>query len=316
MSIYNLIDNAETIIISGHIRPDGDCAGSCLAAYTIIKDKYPNKQVDICLEPILDSMRVLANANEIKENIHPDIRYDLFMAFDCGDVERLGNKMTPVFNNAKETVNIDHHISNTRFANHNIVDLDASSTAEIVFDLFGEVNITREAAELIYIGILHDTGNLRHSNTTPKTLKIIGSLFEKKINFSKLIDDMFLARSYEQVKATGIALSKAKRIIDNKVIYSAISMKELEEIGATTKDTGVIIDSLRVVSGVEVSIFIYEVNEEEKKVSFRSNEIVDVCLICQQFGGGGHIRASGCTMRGTVEEIIAKVKPFIEEQLS
>jgi phosphoesterase RecJ-like protein len=314
LDVYKLLQHSNSILVSGHVRPDGDCIGSCLATYTIIKERYPEKRVEIYLEPILDSMKSLKNANEIIDDIDLNFQWDLFISLDCGDIERLG-KLAPVYKKARHTLNIDHHISNNNFGEYNVVELNASSTCEIVYDLFGDENISLEVAEMLYIGILHDTGNLRHSSTTPKTLITVAKIFAKGIKFSQIIDEMFLTKTFEQTKLIGIALNKAKRVLDDKVIYSEITTNDLKEAFASVKDTGVIIDNLRVVKGIEVAIFIYELPDGEKKVSLRSNELVDVCSICQQFGGGGHVRASGCTLSGTAEEIVDKLVPLIKAQL-
>jgi len=317
-SIENELLNAKKVAIAGHIRPDGDCIGSCTALYLYLNDCRKDlglNQVDVYLEPFGQEFNILSGTEDIRHNCDYDDVYDLFISLDCSSPDRLGCAVK-YFNSAKRTVCIDHHITNVRFADINHVVADASSTCEVLFNLMDSERISREIAQSLYIGIVHDTGMFKNSSTSDKTMEIAARLLRKGIDFTRLIDETFIQKSYMQLQILGKCLIESMLIIDGKVIVSSIDRKTLDFYGASFADLNGIIDQLRTAKGCEVAIFIYETNDNEHKVSLRSNGIVDVSKIAYHFGGGGHIRAAGCTMVGTVQDIINNLTPHIEEQLS
>lgn len=308
---------AEKIAVAGHIRPDGDCIGSCLALYQYLKDNkkdFKLKQIDVYLEPFGNEFRILKGVEEIKHSYDSDEVYDLFISLDCGSLDRLGGAMK-YFMTAKDTINIDHHISNNLFARTNHVIAGASSTSEVLYDLFDEGKITKEIAEDLYAGIINDTGVFKHSNTTGKTMMAAAKLIEKGIDFSNLIDEAFLGKTYMQNQLLGRCLMESILVLGGKVIVSYASRKMLDFYEASHSDLEGIIDQLRATKGTEVAIFIYESDFQEFKVSLRSNGEVDVSRIAIYFGGGGHIKAAGCTMRGSAHDVINNLTLHIEAQL-
>ena len=181
--------DAKTVAIAGHVRPDGDCAGSCLATYNYIKNYFPHVKVDLYLEPIPNIFKFMKRSEEILSEWPDDRKYDLFIAQDCGDAKRLGNA-AKYFESAEHTICVDHHVSNQNFAEHNYIFPDASSTCELIFELLPDERIDREIAECIYTGMVHDTGVFQYSCTSRKTMEIAGKLIEKGINFPKIVDWM------------------------------------------------------------------------------------------------------------------------------
>lgn len=313
--ILNEINESKTIGIAGHVRPDGDCVGSCMALYLYLKNNLPDTfQIDVYLEEIPKRYDIIKDINVIKQVNENNTIYDLFISLDSGSLDRLGMAET-YFNQAKTTINIDHHISNTEFGIDNHVIPDSSSTCEVLFELFDEDKIDQDVATALYLGIIHDTGVFKHSNTTKKTMNIAGKLIEKNVPFSKMIDETFYMKNYVQNQILGRCLLKSMLILDNKCIVSYLSKNEMELYGATSSDLDGVIDQLRVTEGVEVAIFLYELDFHEFKVSMRSNGIVDVRKIVAHFNGGGHTKAAGCTMRGTVHDVINGLTGYIECQL-
>lgn len=313
--ILNEINESKTIGIAGHVRPDGDCVGSCMALYLYLKKNLPATiQIDVYLEAIPKRFDMIKDINVIKQVNETNTVYDLFISLDSGSLDRLGMAET-YFNQAKTTINIDHHISNTKFGISNHVISDASSTCEVLFDLFDEDKIDQDIATALYLGIIHDTGVFKHSNTTKKTMNIAGKLIDKNVPFSKMIDETFYMKNYVQNQILGRCLLKSMLILDNKCIVSYLSKNEMELYGATSSDLDGVIDQLRVTEGIEVAIFLYELDFHEFKVSMRSNGIVDVRKIATNYNGGGHIKAAGCTMRGTVHDVINGLTGYIECQL-
>lgn len=303
----------KSAAIAGHVRPDGDCVGSCLATYNYIKNKFPEIDVALYLEEIPNKFRFLTGADEIVHSCEADKTYDLFLAQDCGDEKRLGGAAR-YFQTAKKTICVDHHISNESFADENYIFPHASSTSELVFELIGEENITKEIAECIYLGIVHDTGVFQYSCTSAKTMQIAGKLMETGIDFSKIIDDTFYIRTFEQNQILGKAMLNSRRYSDNRIIASVVTCQDMQEYHVMPRHLDGIVNQLRITRGVEAAVFLYENEDYTYKVSTRSNGLVDVAALAVKFGGGGHARAAGFSMEGEPQEIIKIIVAEIEKQ--
>ncbi len=311
------IIGSKKIAIAGHIRPDGDCVGSCTALYLYLtqnREKLGITKIDVYLEPFGNEFDILEGTKEIKHVYETEEHYDTFISLDCGSLDRLGNALK-FYDTADKTINIDHHISNQSFGKVNHVVADASSTCEVLYTLMEEEDITKEVAAALYVGIIHDTGVFKHSNTSEKTMNIAGKLISKGIDHSMLIDESFYAKTYIQNQILGRCLMESILVLEGKVVFAALSRKMLDFYEATTADLDGIIDQLRVTRGTEVAIFIYETDMREYKVSMRSNGEVNVSKIAVYFGGGGHIRAAGCTLHGSVHDVINNITAHIEAQM-
>lgn len=310
----SLLTGVKTVAIAGHIRPDGDCAGSCLATYNYIKNNYPNIQVTLYLQPIPNIFKFLQRSEEIEHSCEEDHVYDLFIAQDCGDTGRLGDA-AKYFDTAKKTVCIDHHVSNDSFADENYIFPNASSTSELIFGLLDEQKITKQIAECIYVGMVHDTGVFQYSCTSAKTMEIAGKLMEMGIDFSKIVDETFYTKTFEQNQVLGQALISSKRYLNDKVIASVISAEDMEKYHVLPKHLDGIVNQLRVTKDVEVAVFLYENEDGSYKASTRSNGLVNVADLAVKFGGGGHNRAAGFSMEGEPEAIIETIVAEIAKQL-
>ena len=308
------LEGVQTVAIAGHVRPDGDCVGSCLATYNYIKDNYPKIEVALYLQPIPNIFKFLSRADEIMHSCEEDKTYDLFIAQDCGDLKRLGDA-AKYFETAKKTICVDHHVSNDNFADENYIFPYASSASELVFGLIGEKSITKKIAECIYVGMVHDTGVFQYSCTSAKTMEIAGKLMEMGIDFSKIVDETFYTKTFEQNQILGKALLNSRLLLDGKMIASVITMGEMKQYHVLPKHLDGIVNQLRVTKGVEAAVFLYENEDGSYKVSTRSNGLVNVAELAVKFGGGGHERAAGFSMEGTPEDLINKVAFEIEKQL-
>lgn len=307
------IETAETIAIIGHIRPDGDCVGSCLGLYNYISDNYSEKKVDVYLQPIMEKFMFLNGAASIKNNDDGTV-HDLAISLDCGDRDRHG-EFTEVYGRAKDTVCLDHHRSNQGFGKYYYCDPDASSTCEVLYRHIDDEKISYNCAEALYLGIIHDTGVLKYPSTSEETMKCAGKLMSKGVRTQYIIDETFYKVNYNQNRLTGRALLDAKLYLGGKVISTCITTDIFEEYNATKSDTDGIIDKIRVTDGVEVAIFVYQLSDDVYKFSLRSVSYVDVSTISVAFGGGGHMRAAGFEAKGSYEENFNKVLSMIEEQL-
>lgn len=315
-SITEVLENVKTVAITGHVRPDGDCAGATLGLYNYIKENMPELDVDIYLEPISDSFRFLKGTNDIKTAKVEDKVYDVFFVLDCGDLERVADFTVKLIENAHNTVCIDHHMTSKGFAKVNHVLPKISSACEVLFELLCEGKISKNVAECLYLGMVHDTGVFKYQSVTRRTMEIAGILMEKGIDFTSIIDDTFYRKSYVQNKMMGIALCDSKLLLDGKLIYSYLPLETLKENNIPGRDLNGVIDQLRFTEGVEVAMFIYDLQDGSKKVSLRSVDKVDVNAIANEFMGGGHIRAAGFTVKMTCDEIIEKVSLLVNCQIN
>ena len=307
------VQTAQTIAISGHMNPDGDCIGSCLGLYTYIVEQYPEKEVTLFLEPVQDKFSFLKYADQITQEKKIDGPYDLFFSLDCSDTDRL-HDFKGYFEEAKYKICVDHHFTNEGFGDLRFIVPDASSTCEVLFDMFDWDKISLECAQDLYMGIVHDTGVFKHTNTTRKTMETAGALLEKGIHSEDIIDRTFYKKSYVQNQILGRALLESVLFYDGKCIFSSVTRDEMDFYGVTGRELGGIIEQLRLTDGVEVAIFLYETGDNEYKVSLRSKKEIDVSRIAACFGGGGHIRAAGFNAKGTVYEIVNRIGEMIEQQ--
>lgn len=313
-AIEEYLKGVKKVGMAGHIRPDGDCVGSCLGLYTYIKRNFKDIQVDLYLEPIPEKFEFLKYSEEIKNEFSKEIQYDLFISLDSSELDRLG-MFIPYFEKAKKTLCIDHHISNSKFADENIVYPTYSSASEVVYTILDEEKIDYDIACALYLGIVHDSGVFKYSNTSAQTMCIAGKLMEMGIPFTSIIDDTFYSKTYIQNQILGRALSESVVFYEGKCIFSIIRKNIMDFYGIDSKDLDGIVEQLRITKGVECAIFLYEVSELEYKVSLRSKELLDVSVIATHFGGGGHIRAAGFNMKGTPHDVINNISEQISLQL-
>ncbi len=310
----DMIRDAGTIAMAGHIRPDGDCVGSCLAVYNYIKENYPEKECFAYLDHVPERFRFLPHADQIRHPGKKPKQVDLFLALDCADQARL-DSAEPIFLNAKKTICIDHHISNPGFAHENYVFPDASSASEIVFETMKPDAISKNTAECLYVGIVCDTGVFQYSCTSAHTMQIGGVLMDKGINYPRLVDHVFFQKNYTQKKMLGRTLEKSSLYLNGKVIASHITQEDMKEMGAIGADLDGIVSELRSTKGVEVAIFLHEEKNGDIKVSLRSAEYIDVAKIAGAYGGGGHARAAGATVKMEPDVILSELCEAISQQM-
>ena len=309
--LLNLIEDAKTIGIFGHIRPDGDCVGSCLGLYNYIQDNY-DAEVTVYLEKIPDKFSFLKGADAICHE--PESRVlDLAISLDCGDRDRHGS-FYELFGMAKKSACLDHHRSNQGFGDYYYCDADASSASEVLFRHIDPENISLACAECLYLGIVHDTGVFKYSACTKDTMQVAGELLAHGVDAQKIIDDTFYRVSYKQNLLMGQAMVNAKLALSGQVVYTFVTKEMFDSFGCGKEETDGIVDRIRVIDGVEVAIFVYQLGDA-MKVSLRSIRKVNVSKIAVAYGGGGHIRAAGFEVTGDFDTVVADIIKMIEEQL-
>lgn len=326
LDIVNECKQANSIGITGHINPDGDCVGSTLGMWQFLTKVFPDKKVKVLLEQPQDIFSFIHGMDEIivmEEGVVSEEKqtqdcFDVMIVMDTV-IERTGNAQSYI-QQADKVINIDHHISNPGQGDVWLVNPKASATAEVVYELITQTDayrvfLDKELAQTLYIGIIHDTGVLQYSNTSPRTLRIVADLTEFGFDFTSIIDETFYEKTALHSKMMGMALNEAYLALDGQVIVSVIEHETIEKLGVTKKELGGIVSQLRYVKGVDVSVFLYAMKPNQFKVSLRSRSVVDVAKVCAVFGGGGHVRAAGCNMEGASEEIVELILKEIARQI-
>lgn len=306
--------NVKYVAIGGHIRPDGDCIGSCTALALYIMRNCPEVEVTVYLEEIPIIYKQITKGIDFKHSIEDNKIYDEFFCLDCAS-DRLGFSQS-LYNSAKHTINVDHHITNTGSGDENFIDDTAAATSEILFSLFDKEKLDRDIAQALYVGIIHDTGVFQYANTSPKTMEIGAILISYGFDFPRLIEETFYQKTFLQTKTLAVALLKAQKHLDGKCVSSYIDLEFMKEEGITTQDFDGIVNQLRNITGVECAIFIYEQEDGNKKVSLRSTDRVNVAKITSSFGGGGHKMAAGCSMQGEIESIVEIIVAAVFNELA
>ncbi len=312
--IEEVLEQVNTLAIAGHIRPDGDCIGSCMGLYNYIRENYPAIAVDVYLEQPGQVFSYIPGIEEVRTTCSPDAVYDEIIALDLSTLERMG-VIGGLFSKAKKTVCIDHHVSNTGYADINWVQSQSSSAAEVLYTLLDPAKISARTAACIYTGIVHDTGVFQYATTTPKTMRIAADLMETGIAFHKIIEESFYQKTYIQNQVMGRVLAESIMLLGGACIAGVLKKKDLIFYGVKGHDLDGIISQLRLTKGVEVAMFLYELDTMNYKVSLRSSGKVDVNQVASYFGGGGHVRAAGCEIKGTAYDVINNLARQIEEQL-
>ena len=312
--IANELAEVNTVAIAGHVRPDGDCVGSCMGLYLYLKENYPEIATDVYLELPGEQFSFLSCFEEIKTAYEPGKVYDLLITLDVSDKNRIGVALEG-YETAKKRVCIDHHISNRGLGDVNEIRPNASSTCEVLYTLLEEEKVSKVVAEALYTGMVHDTGVFQYSCTSPETMRIAAKLMEKDIPFTKIVEESFYEKTYVQNQILGRCLMESILIMDGKCVIGVVKKKMMDFYHVEPKDLDGVVQQLRVIKGVEVAIFIYEVKPQEFKVSLRSKGKVNVNEVASYFGGGGHVLAAGCTFHGSVYDVMNNLLEIIEKQL-
>lgn len=312
MKLSEVISNSAQILIIGHLRPDGDCFGAGLSLLHIA-DKF-NKDADFVCDSEFSQQYAFMHGFERAGNLRFS-NYDTVICVDCGDEKRLG-KYIKQFSQAKVTVNIDHHITNTNFAKENIVIPTASSTCEILGNIYlAEGLMDKITAELIYTGLSADTGHFAHANTTKEVFELAVKLFEYEIDAFNVVKHLYRSLSYNKLMLTMRAIESMRFFLDQKICIIFIKKSDLEELNCKLEDTEGVINYGINLEKVEIAACICESAENSYKVSFRSKNI-DITNVAVKFGGGGHKYAAGCMLFGNFEDVLEKTSNALISELS
>lgn len=311
MTLDNIIEEikkAESIIILTHINPDGDAIGSSLAMYAALKKI--GKEADVVIPEYSKMYNFLPNIEVLKKEAR-DIKYDLAISLDCGDIKRL-NGFSECFENAEFKISIDHHGINTMFADLNFVNPLAPACAQILITVIEElgVKIDKDIGTCLLTGIITDTGGFKYPATSAETFEFTAELLNLGINVSEIYKRVLQTMSKPSFNLRKKAINRLELLENDKIAFTYITRDDLEETMAEEGDHEGIVEIGRDIEGVEISIFLKEEQENFFKISLRSNSYVNVADICLMFNGGGHVRAAGGSISGPIEQ--AKEKLVLE----
>jgi phosphoesterase RecJ-like protein len=295
------IQEAKRILIVSHVRPDGDAVSSVLALGAALQEK--GKQVVMGLaDGVPSALRFLPGSDQIVKKT--DGAFDLIVALDCGGQDRMGAILNGY---ADVHIHIDHHVSNPRFGEINLIDGGAVSTTEILARIFPALGlpITEKVASLLLAGILTDSQGFKTANTSPLSLRVSADLFEKGADMQTLFFDALTRKTYESASYWGAGLSQLKR--DGHIVWTTLSLEDRNASNYTGRDDADLINILSAIDGVQIAIIFIEQEDHTVKVSWRSRSDCDVSQIAAQFGGGGHVAAAGAMIKGGLQEVQEKV---------
>ncbi|MBU0881127.1 MAG: bifunctional oligoribonuclease/PAP phosphatase NrnA [Candidatus Omnitrophica bacterium] len=307
----------KKFLISAHINPEGDSLCSQLAMKELIT-ALGKEAVMINNDPVPDHYKFLPGISKLSTDLSGKVDFDAALILDCPTLKRIGG-VADMIGKDKTVINVDHHISSERFGDVNWVDSDASSTGEMVYKLFKEMDVplTREIALCLYIAILTDTGSFNYDNTSAITHEIAGDLLGYGLEPGSVSESVYERRTLVDIKLLGLVLSTLKVNRSGEIAYLAITRKMIAETGADISKSEGFVNYARSIDGIKVAAFFKEDAKDANKinVSFRSKSGIDVNKIASFFGGGGHVKASGCVLEGTLADVEAKVVAKIEEAL-
>ena len=312
----------DRFIVTTHENPDGDALGSLLA--TTVALRMLGKDVVMFLDGAAPVPREYAfmRLDDLVRELPADVGERTLVAVDCAKADRIGPDAS-VVEKTRTVINIDHHHDNSRFGELNVIVADASSTGEVLRDIFLalDIDLTPELAEPLYIALVTDTGRFQYTNTTPKALRLAAELVEAGADIHAVFQQVYESVEFAKLKLLARALERARVLEGGRIVVSNLMASDFAEVGAAGSYSEGIIDYLRAVEGAELAVLIREPpasEEPSKRISLRASvDELDVSAIAHLFGGGGHRQAAGFSSDASVEEIVERVREgFVSQRAS
>ncbi|OGL46640.1 MAG: hypothetical protein A2149_05660 [Candidatus Schekmanbacteria bacterium RBG_16_38_11] len=319
--VVKIIRRYSKFLITTHINSDGDGVGSEVALSNMLR-VLGKEVIIINPTPLPENYRFLDKEGSIKifskEHINLINETEVVFVLDISNWERIGVLGTFIKESKAIKICIDHHISNTGFADLNIIDERASSTGEIIYDLVQSMGVTldKRATEGLYAAILTDTGSFRFSNTTPKVHMIVSRLIEKGVNPYQIYEEVYEKRSPSRMKVLGLALTNLNLECSGKIAWFCVTQEMMGKFNLRADETESFVNQLNYINGVEVAIFFLEAEDNEVKVSLRSKGNVDVNVIANRLKGGGHSHAAGIRMNDSLKNAVNKVLAEVRKEFT
>ncbi|HET9213707.1 MAG TPA: bifunctional oligoribonuclease/PAP phosphatase NrnA, partial [Gaiellaceae bacterium] len=309
-AVVDALRAADRVVVTSHDNPDGDALGSLLAAHLALASLGKDSVMVLGgAQPLPGEFGFLRLAEHgLLRTAPQDVSERVLVAVDCAQESRIVEPT--LIAAAPSTVNVDHHHDNTRFGDANLVVEDASSTAEVLADVFERLGVVRTPAlaEALYTAVVTDTGRFQYSNTTPKALRLAAELVEAGADVHRVFRDVYENVAFAKIKLLARALAKARVVEGGRIIVSDLERSDFAAAGAEEPFAEGIIDFLRAVEGTELVALIREPptqNGPTRRVSLRTRaEGIDVSAIARKSGGGGHRQAAGFSSEDSVDEIV------------
>ena len=312
--IIEVLRKAPKVALFSHVSPDGDCIGSMLALGLALEKM--GKEVSFYNpDPLPSYLMFLPGSSRISQDL-PNPQPKTLMFVDCTDFQRVNLSMSEI-SQESTVLNLDHHISNQFFGHHNWVDVQASASAEIILTLINElgVEIDRDMATNLYTAIVTDTGCFQYSNTTAQTHRLTAELLNVGLDLSSIHHKIFDQKPLAQIKLLQYALNGLEILAEGQLAVMVLSLEDFRKCGADQELSEGLVNHVRSIAGVEVAVLLKEIAPQEIKGGLRSNLWLNVNEIAGQFGGGGHKRAAGCTLRLPMAEAKQSIVTAIKEAL-
>lgn len=314
--LNDIIKSSKNILIISHVNPDGDTLGSMCGLYCAILENFKKKCDMVAISKIPDVYSYLPHLSDVKnvDYLDKSREYDLVINVDVAALDRACDAKI-LFEKAKFTVNIDHHKTNNAYGNLNFINPDASSTGEVLFGCFENMNwkVNLDCAICLYTAILTDTGSFRFDNTKPSTFEVASKLVEIGVQPSDIYKKVYESDSKTLVMFQAHCISKAKFLEDDKIAYTLVYKKDMEKFSAGDDCMEGLTEKLRAIVTTRIAFVAKEMKSGGTKISMRS-KFADVAEICSVFGGGGHRLAAGCTIKAPVEDAAKKVLEEIKKR--
>ena len=307
-AVAEAIRSHDRFVVTTHENPDGDALGSILGMSLALEQLGKDAVMYLFGTVPLPHEYGFMELDRIRRTPPDDAAERVVLALDCANERRLGPD-PGLLEGAPLVVDIDHHHDNTRFGAVNLVVPDASSTGEILRDVFTalDVRLTPEIAEALYIAVVTDTGRFQYANTTPRALRLAAELVEAGANVHRVFQDVYENVAFAKIKLLARALDKARVVEGGRIIVSDLERSDFHAAGAEEPFAEGIIDFLRAVEGTELVALIREPptqNGPTRRISLRTRaEGIDVSAIARKSGGGGHRQAAGFSSEASVDEI-------------
>src|SRR3712207_1918361 len=298
----------DRFLVTTHENPDGDALGSLLATKLALDQLGKDATMYLAGSAPIPGEYSWMELDELRRTLPEDAAERVLVAVDCANESRLGPD-PEILQCAPLVLDVDHHHDNTRFGDVNLIVPDASSTGEIVYDLFRElgVHVTPEIAEPLYIALVTDTGRFQYANTTPKALRLAADLIEAGADVHRIFQGVYESVQFAKLKLLARALERARVYEGGRVVVSYLVRNDFAEVGAAEPYSEGIIDYLRAVEGADMAVLIREPPRTDgptRRVSLRASiDELDVSAIAQKSGGGGHRQAAGFSSDRSIEEI-------------
>lgn len=306
------LEKAKSVLLFPHVFVDGDALGSSVALCRALRNM--GKEVYILIEDPVPEYLAFLDRGYCTMDPRVIKNPDVCVCVDCADIERFVLRKEK-FLQGKLTVCIDHHMTSGYFAGMNYIESGAAATAEIVYGLLHEMKaeIDKETGEAIYAAIATDTGNFQYSNTTARTHNIAAELLSAGIDHNYVSRSLYQNARMEKLMLSGKILGTLRSLASGQAVMAYVTQEMLAEVGARMEDTEGTAELLRSLKGVELSIFAKETGPSEAKFSMRSKTWINVSEISVKYGGGGHMRAAGCTLKLPVPEAMKLMEAEIEQ---